>query len=171
MAAVNLSVTIAFLAAGCLSYTYFEMLRMSGRRVVIVSALTRMASRERDHGQFVLGPVTLGLGAMVALMLYPEPAAAIAIYALAFGDSAASIFGKLFGRVRIPGTRGKTYSGTVACFFTVVTVAFRLTGSVPKALLIASAAAVFEALPTGDLDNIVLPLGTGFITAQLLLAV
>ncbi len=171
MAAMNLPATVAFLAAGCLSYAYFEMLRLVGRRVVIVSALTRMASRERDRGQFVLGPVTLGLGAMVALMLYPEPAAAVAIYALAFGDSAASIFGKLFGRIRIPGTRGKTYFGTVACFFAVLMIASRLTGSVPAALVIAFAAAVFEALPTGDLDNIVLPLGTGFVTAQLLLAV
>ncbi len=32
----------------------------------------------RDRGRFVIGPVTLGLGAMLALMLYPATAAAVA---------------------------------------------------------------------------------------------
>jgi dolichol kinase len=37
---------------------------------------------------------------MLSLLLYPDPAASIAIYALAFGDGLASLVGKLVGRIR-----------------------------------------------------------------------
>ena len=60
--------------------------------MAVVSGLTVAAARPGDAG-FVLGPATLGLGAMLALLLYPLPASAIAIYALAFGDAAASVVG------------------------------------------------------------------------------
>jgi len=88
-------------------YTYAETLRMQGVSVGLISRITEAASRRRDKGSFSYGPVTLGLGAMLALMLYPEPAAAIAIYALAFGDGFSSLFGKIFGRGRDPLHRGE----------------------------------------------------------------
>ncbi|MDR1099977.1 MAG: hypothetical protein LBL28_05785, partial [Treponema sp.] len=85
MAAVSRPFTVLFLIIGTLGYTYMETLRLLGIKVPIISSLTSMASRSRDIGHFVIGPVTLGLGALLALLLYPAPAASIAIYALAFG--------------------------------------------------------------------------------------
>jgi phytol kinase len=75
LATLSLPVTMALLGAGILVYSTAEALRLQGRTVPFISGITRMASRDRDRGRFVLGPVTLGLGAMLALMLYPEPAA------------------------------------------------------------------------------------------------
>ena len=141
------------------------MVRLKGGKIVLVSAITLIASRKRDNGRFVLGPVTLAVGAMLALCLYPAPAAAIAIYALAFGDSLSSITGKMFGRIQIPFTRGKTVVGTLTCFAAVLFVAFAITTDITSALIIAVSAALLEALPLQDLDNIVLPLGTGAIAA------
>jgi dolichol kinase len=117
----------------------------------------------------VLGPVTLGIGAMMSLMLYPDPAATIAIYALAFGDGIASIAGKLFGRVRIPLTSGKTVEGTMACLAAVFVATYSVTGRPELSATVASAAAIIELAPTEDLDNIILPVGVGFIAMQLML--
>ena len=167
LASISTAFTISLLAAGILTYAIAENMRHSGKDVFVISRLTNAASRVRDTG-FVMGPVTLGIGAMLALMLYPAPAAAIAIYSLAFGDSAASLVGKLFGRIKIPFTDEKTVAGSVACFFIVYLVSFRITGSVSASLILGFSATMLEALSANDLDNIVLPVGTGFIASQIL---
>ncbi len=154
---------LALLASGIVVYTYAEWKRSRGEIVPVISQLTRIASRERDEGHFVLGPVTLGLGAMIALMLYPEPAASLAIYSLAFGDGVASLIGKLFGSTRIPASGGKTLEGSAACFSAVFLASFFVLGTVLSAATIAVAATLLEAAPTEDLDNLILPTGVGFI--------
>ena len=168
LASLNMPVTVTLLAGGTLFYVFAEKLRMTGRPVFIVSDLTVLASREQDCGHFVAGPVTLGVGAMLALLLYPSTAAAIAVYALAFGDGLASLAGKLFHTPRIPGTGGKTIAGSAACFLAVVLSCLRLTGSPLKALIIAVGATLLEMVPVRDFDNLVLPVGTGFLATLLL---
>jgi phytol kinase len=168
LASFNLPATVALLAAGTLFYVSAERLRIAGHPVFIVSDLTVIASRERDRGRFVIGPVTLGLGAMLALLLYPSTAAAIAVYALAFGDGLASLAGKLFRTPGIPGTRGKTLAGSLACFLAVLLSCLRLTGSPLKALWLALAATALEMIPVRDFDNLILPVGTGFLATLLL---
>jgi phytol kinase len=165
MAAVNLVLTFFLLLTGMLLYSFAEMVRMKGGKIIFISTITLIASRKRDNGRFVLGPVTLAVGAMLALCLYPAPAAAIAIYALAFGDSLSSITGKMFGRIKIPFTKGKTVMGTLTCFSAVLFIAFAFTTNINSALIIAVSAALFEALPLKDLDNIVIPLGTGAVAS------
>ena len=166
-ALVGVQFTLALLALGTLFYTYCEVLRMQGYSVALVSQLTSVASRQRETGRFTLGPITLGLGAMIALLLYPDPAASIAIYALAFGDGLASLFGKFFGRLTIPATGGKTIEGSMACFAAVFLTVYALTGRSLEAGIIASAAALLELFPTSDLDNLLLPTGTGLVAALL----
>lgn len=168
IASFSTALAMGLLGVGILTYTVSEKLRRDGHQVFVISRLTVIASRTRDSG-FVMGPVTLGLGAMLALLLYPAPAAAIAIYALAFGDSAASLVGKTLGRVRMPFTEGKTLAGTAACFTAVLLVSYGITGRLGPSCILAASAALFEALPAGDLDNLVLPVGTGFVASRLLL--
>ena len=136
--------------------------------VFLISEITVLASRDRDRGHFVLSPVTLGVGAMLALTLYPLPASAIAIYALAFGDGFASLAGKVFGTTRIPFTGGKTLQGSLTCFFAVLVVNLGTMHALAPAAAIAGAATALELLPTGDFDNIVLPVGTGLVALFLM---
>jgi dolichol kinase len=110
-----------------------------------------------------MGPVTLGLGALLALLFYPSPAASIAIYALAFGDGFASLVGKLFGRVRPAFLCGKSVEGSLACFFAVLISAWRVSWDLRIALMAAITAAVVEALPLEDYDNLALPVTVGLI--------
>lgn len=168
IASINKTFSVAFLAAGVVFYTFSEYLRCNGGNIIIISRITQMASRDRDKGRFVLGPVTLGIGALLALMLYPAPAATIAIYALAFGDSIASVIGKIFGRIRLPYSGGKTLAGSLACLTVVTFTAYRITGSFKSAIILGSVATLLEALPTGDLDNIIIPTGTGLAAYQII---
>jgi dolichol kinase len=153
--------------AGTLAYIWMETLRFSGVKVPLISSLTSMASRSRDMGQFVMGPVTLGLGALLALRLYPSPAASIAIYALAFGDGFASLIGKFFGRLRPAFLFGKSVEGSLACFTAVFIAAWRVSGSMSIALAAAFTAMAVEALPLEDYDNIALPVTVGLVVRLL----
>lgn len=164
--AIGVLPTLALLSIGVLFYGSAEYLRLHGRSVVFVTNVTIIASRPRDRGGFVLGPVTLATGAMLALMLYPAPAATVAIYALAFGDGFASLVGRAFGRTVV--LAGKTVAGSLACFVAVFFATLAVTGNPMTALYIATAATLLEALPTNDIDNILLPTGVGFLAAALM---
>jgi dolichol kinase len=174
LASASLPFTILLLASGTLFYVIAEHSRLNGRPVLVVSDLTLIASRQRDRGRFVLGPVTLGLGAMVSLMLYPEPAATLAIYALAFGDGFASLVGRLLPGRMLPLLRGKSLTGSAACFVAVLLASWPVVSSAavmhgPLAVLaIACTATALEAMPTGDFDNLIVPIGTGLVANLLL---
>ena len=161
MAAVNKMATVAVLMIGTLGYTLMEYLRLSGVRVPVISSLTGMASRPRDAGRFVMGPVTLGFGALLALLLYPSVAAAIAIYALAFGDGIASLGGKFFGKIRPSFLFGKSVEGSAACFAIVLFASYAVSGSIHVALTAAFVTMIAEALPLNDYDNLVIPVTVG----------
>jgi phytol kinase len=154
---------MGLLSVGILVYTVCEGLRISGYQVPLISFVTASAARRRDAGRFVLGPVTLGLGALLSLLLYPNPAATLAIYALAFGDGLSSLVGKSIGSIRLPFTGGKSLEGSLTCLSAVFVASMILTGDVGRSLIVATAATLIEAVPTKDFDNILLPVLTGAI--------
>jgi phytol kinase len=168
LAAVNLPATIAILVIGTLFYGFAESSRLQGTPIPVVSALTLIASREKDRNGFVLGPVTLGIGALMSLLLYPLPAASIAIYALAFGDGFASLVGTMMRGPRIPLSRGKTIAGSLSCFLAVFIVTLSVTSRMWDSLIVAALATVLEAIPAGNFDNVLLPFGVGLIATQIL---
>ncbi|MDR1428710.1 MAG: phosphatidate cytidylyltransferase [Spirochaetaceae bacterium] len=172
LVAFNRILTVGLLAGGTLAYVVFELFRFNGIKIPVVSSLTAMAMRKRDQGRFVLGPVTLGLGALLALLLFPPPAAATAIYALAFGDGLSSLAGRLWGRLRPSFLFGKSVEGSCVCFAAVLVSAYLVTRGIRPALIGALAAALVEALPLGDYDNLAIPLVTGLaVTLALACAV
>jgi dolichol kinase len=168
LAAINLEFTIGLLAAGTLVYAASEALRMGGVEVPLVARITELAARRRDSGRFVMGPVTLGLGAMLSLLFYPDPAASIAIYALAFGDGLSSLVGKTLGSIRLPFTGGKSLEGSLTCFFAVFLASWTVSRRLLPSIAVALFATLVEALPLGDLDNIVLPILTGLLALFIL---
>jgi dolichol kinase len=162
IARLSYPLAILALAAGVLAYSVMEGLRLSGVNVPLVSALTSMASRQRDAGRFALGPVTLGIGALLALLLFPFNAAVIGILALAFGDGFAGLFGKL-GKIRPAFLFGKSIEGSFACFAATFLSAFFVSKNVSLSLAAALAATAVEALPLENYDNIALPLAVGAV--------
>jgi len=166
MALINYPLTVLALMAGVLGYTVMEQMRLAGVEVPLVSRLTSMASRPRDMNHFVLGPVTLGIGALLALLFFPSPAAAIGIYALAFGDGFAGLIGKVFGRVRPAFLFGKSVEGSIACFVAVFLAAWLVSRNYAVSLAAAVTATAIEALPLEDYDNVALPLVVGAVVQQ-----
>ena len=166
LALINKLYTLILLSFGTLFYTVMESFRQRGITIPLVSRLTVAASRRRDIGRFVFGPVTLGLGAILPLLIFPLPVASMAIYALAFGDGTASLAGKFFGRIRPKFLSGKSLEGSAACFLgTFISVwiysAITGNGTVFTALTAAFTALITELLPFKDWDNIIIPLAVG----------
>mgnify|MGYP006278955077 CR=1 FL=1 len=160
--------TMILLGIAAMVYTAAERSRLLGHRIAVISRITAMSARRRDQGSFVMGPVTLALGAMASLYLYPEPAATIAIFALAFGDGLASLVGKFIGRYRIPFTGGKTIEGSLACFLGVFASSYTVTRDASQSTVIATVATLVELLPSRDADNMLLPILTGLTAVSVM---
>ena len=160
--------TVVFLSCTAVLYAVSEVLRMKGKSVPLISEVTEAAARKRDENRFVLGPLTLVCGIVTAALLWKPAAAAIGIFALAFGDGLASLAGKLFGSVRIPGTSGKTVAGSLTCFTAIFCATYVYSHTSYVALVIAAAGMFTEVLPLRDFDNVLIPVLLGGI-AQVLL--
>lgn len=160
--------TIILLFAALIFYSISEILRLKGKTIPLVSKITEVAARKRDENKFVLGPVTLVIGIICASLLWAPDKAAMGIFALAFGDGLASLFGKLFGRVHIPFTQGKTACGSLTCFFAVYVSSFAVCRSALVSLIIALTAMLVEVIPMKDLDNVVIPVLVGAMGTVLL---
>lgn len=167
IASWNFVAAVAILSSGILIYTINETARLNGRSGGFVSKLTVMAARPMENG-FVWGPITLGLGALAALLYYPSPAATVAIYALAFGDGIASIAGKFLGRRAVIRIGEKTLVGSVACFIAVFISAYAVLKDLRLAVISAATATILELIPVRDADNLIIPLGTGLVLTLLL---
>lgn len=168
LAVLHKPFTLVLLITGTAAYTVMEYLRRRGFTIPVISSLTVAASRRRDMGRFVLGPVTLGIGAILPLLLFPPQIAAIAIYALAFGDGTASLAGKFLGRVRPRMFFGKSLEGSLACFLGVLFSAYLVTFCYGNknwhtALIAAITATAAEVIPVKDWDNVIIPLAVGLI--------
>lgn len=164
---VGYELTVLSLSLITVAYILCERRRMSGSPIPYVSRVTAFASRRRDEGRFVLGPVTMALGVLFALLLFPPNSARVAIFALAFGDGIASLAGKLYGRIKIPGARGKTLEGSAACFLAVYASTVTVLHNPLQAFVIALAAMLIEMLPLKDYDNILIPLAIGSLATML----
>ncbi len=138
-------------------YYFCEIARLEGHPVPVVSLITETASRSRDECKFVLGPVTLVFGIVLAALLLPPECAKIGIFALAFGDGLASLGGKLFGRIKIPHTGGKTLEGSLTCFIAVFASTYIITRLSIVSLIVALVSMLIEVLPLGDWDNMIIP--------------
>ena len=159
---------LVLLLLALIFYSFTEFVRLKGITVPFISKITSIAARKRDENKFVLGPVTLVTGIIIAALLWDSLPARIGIYALAFGDGLASLVGKLIGRIHIPFTKGKTAAGSLSCFYAVFISSFIVGQNAFVSLILATVAMFVEVIPMTDFDNIVIPVVIGGL-AQFLL--
>lgn len=158
---IGYSHTALFLMTGILVYASAETLRFLGIPLPLISSVTAAVMRKREQGGFALAPVTLGLGALLSLILFPPQVAAAAIYALAFGDSAASLIGKGLGRIRPVFMSGKSIEGSLACFAASALAGWFIFHDWKIAAAMGAASMIVDSLPFEDFDNLFLPLAAG----------
>ncbi|UTC57691.1 phosphatidate cytidylyltransferase [Treponema sp. OMZ 305] len=157
------TLTIVGIAAISVLYCISEFFRMHGYELGIIAHITRYASRKRDKGRFVLGPLTLAGGVLAALQLFPMHTAKIAIFALAFGDGLASLVGKRFGKIHLAFFKDKTVAGSLTCFAAVFLSSLAVSGNFGKSLVLGIVGACIEMLPLKDYDNLLIPVAIGFL--------
>ncbi|MDR1094957.1 MAG: phosphatidate cytidylyltransferase [Spirochaetaceae bacterium] len=167
IADIDRPLTIILLCAGSVIYLTGEICRLRGRSIPLLTRVTAFASRPREAGKFVLGPLTLALGAILSLLIFPaitadSRACHAAIYALAFGDGLSGLIGRPFGRLRPAFLLGKSVEGSIICFIAVFISTCAVTSQTRASLITALASTIAEALPLRNMDNIVIPLTAGF---------
>lgn len=152
---------IVLLISAVVCYTVCEILRLKGINVPVISVITETAARKRDENKFVLGPVTLVIGILIAALVLPFEPAEVGIFALAFGDGCASLIGKIFGKIKIPHMGGKTLEGCLACFSAVFISTFAVSHNLLISIFTGLFTMIIEVMPLFDFDNILIPILTG----------
>lgn len=146
-------------------YTVSELLRLEGRELSLISAITRHAASQSELYGFAAAPLYFAVGILLTLVLFPTHAGGAAIAMFCLGDSTASLFGGLIS-TSLPFNKGKTWEGSLAGFF----FAF-LAGAffVPPllALVGAAIAMLIEVLPLPVNDNVLVPVVTGAVLTLL----
>ncbi|PIE98561.1 MAG: phosphatidate cytidylyltransferase [Treponema sp.] len=159
--------TVIALANITVLYCIFELMRLKGLTVPVISKLTQIASRKRDEGKFVLGPVTLSIGVLISLLIFSPKVATVAVFSLAFGDGLASLIGKIYGQKHFSKLKKKTVAGSLACFFGVFLSLLFITRSVFQSFLIALITTIVEVIPLKDFDNILIPIVAGLFAMMI----
>ena len=96
---------------------------------------------------------------MVHLGYGTKESCAAALLGMGYGDGLAALVGLGFGGIKLPGSKKKTFTGSIVMFFVVLLVCIVFTGR-PLFLCIftALAATLTEAYTPFGLDNITVPL-------------
>ena len=147
-------------------YAASEVARIQWRSSPLISYVTLNASTSSERHEFVATPIFLALGVALSLLLFPAPFNYASIAIVTLGDSAASIFGRLFGNTPIPFNKSKSLEGFIGGFF------FAFLGAacflnLQYALIGAAAGMFVELLPLPINDNLSIPLGTGVLLTLL----
>lgn len=156
LVSINYTLAVNLVISGIFVYLLSESLRSRGKSLGLVTKITQIASRSRDKG-LTLGPLTLAIGALVPVLLFSPMAFTCGIFALAFGDGLSSVTGKLWGKVKIPFTGGKSVIGSLTCFTMILSTTYGITGDIGKALAAGIVGTIVELIPAKDLDNLLIP--------------
>jgi dolichol kinase len=144
-------------------YLTSEVARNHGINFPLFSTITRKAvvsSFEKNN--YATAPIAFTLGIIFSLLFFSPSVAYTSIAILTLGDSAANIFGKIFGKTPLPFNKKKTVEGTMCGFVCA------LFGSIlfidPLNALIAVTAGMFaEAFSLPISENLSIPLTSGII--------
>lgn len=168
LASISMGISITALIVGMSFYSCFEFCRIRGKHLPFITEITLHALRRDMSPFFDLGPITSGLGALFALLLFPEKVAWVAIAALALGDGLAGVFGRISCRGHGTTFSRKSVASSFGCYCGVYLSCLCISQMIVESLIVATVATLAEALPLRELDNIVMPIVTGIATTYLI---
>ncbi|MDP6924556.1 MAG: haloacid dehalogenase-like hydrolase [Candidatus Scalindua sp.] len=166
LAGVNYMLALELLLAITVVYAVSECARLNGVCFPVLSYITSSCVRSGERRRFAFAPVTLALGVLLSLVLFPTLIAYVTIAILACADSLATIVGKFYGRIRIPYNHKKSIEGSAAFFITALICA-AIYLPLKTALIVSLVSCIIESLPVNH-DNITIPLGTGLFLSLLI---
>lgn len=156
---INYMLTLELLLAVVIVYSASEWARLNGIRFPVLCSITGLCVRASERRRFAFAPITLALGVVLSLLLFPTLIASVTIAILACADSMATIVGKFYGKIRIPYNHKKSIEGSVAFLITAFICAV-IHLPLKTALIVSLVSCIIESLPV-EFDNISIPLGTG----------
>ena len=125
------------------------------KKIPFVSGLWRLKEKNRPGGQ-----VFFLIGAIISLSVFDFRIALAVILMTIFGDMAAALVGKRFGKTWL--TKTKAWEGILAEFFVDVVIAYFIIGNWIVILVMALTATIVETLVDRLDDNLMIPLFAGF---------
>ena len=140
-----------------------DVLRIHERRVRTVFRRFFGELIRQHEALSLLGSTYLLLAALIAIEVFPQPVAAVALGFTVLGDAASALVGRAWGRHKL---FGKSWEGTLGCLVTCLVWAACVThaAGLPLPITVAGAfvATLVEVLPIPLDDNLGITLAAGY---------
>ena len=157
---------------------------MVGMGIIKDEEAVKAMSRSGDRKEILRGPLIYGIVFIVMTILFwrESPYGIIALLVLCGGDGMADLVGSRFGKNIIPWSKVKSWQGSIGMFFGasillgIVFLVFYINGITFhevytkwfSILIIIFVSTIVESLPSGDFDNLFVPM-TAIIMSYLLI--
>lgn len=128
-----------------------------GKKLPLFHSLFRAKEADRMGGH-----VFFTMGCIIAISVFSQDIASAAILMTTFGDAAAAIFGKAFGRTWIHGLKNRAIEGCAAEFLVDIVIGAIFLQSWIAILVMAGTATFVETITDKMDDNLLIPLFSGF---------
>ena len=125
------------------------------KKIPLISGLWRLKEKDRPGGQ-----VFFLIGAIICLAVFDFRIALAAVLMTVFGDMAAALVGKRFGRTWL--SEKRALEGILAELFVNLAIAYFILNSFAVMIVMALTATVVESLVDKLDDNLMIPLFAGF---------
>jgi acyl phosphate:glycerol-3-phosphate acyltransferase len=140
-----------------------DVLRIHERRVRTIFRRFFGELIRQHEALSLLGSTYLLLAALIAIEVFPQPIAAVALGFTVLGDAASALVGRAWGRHKL---FGKSWEGTLGCLVTCLAWAACVThaAGLPLQITVAGAfvATLVEVLPIPLDDNLGITLAAGY---------
>jgi len=140
-----------------------DVLRIHERRVRTIFRRFFGELIRQHEALSLLGSTYLLLAALIAIEVFPQPVAAVALGFTVLGDAASALVGRAWGRHKL---FGKSWEGTLGCLVTCLVWAACVThaAGLPLPITVAGAfvATLVEVLPIPLDDNLGITLAAGY---------
>lgn len=151
-------VTLFILAVVLILFIESEYLRIE-KGVTIPLLHDSVRDKEKNR---LAGHIFFIIGAIISISIFDMDIAVAAILMTTFGDSAAAIVGRRYGRISISGIRNKKIEGCLAELFVNLFIGYMFIDNVIIILVMAFTATIVETLVDKLDDNLIIPIFSGF---------
>ncbi len=150
--------TLYFLAVALILFIESEYLRIEWKKTV---PLVHDSIREKEK-HTMAGHVFFLIGAIISISIFDMDIAIAAILMTTFGDSAAAIIGRKYGRTWIPKIKSKSLEGCLAELFVNLLIGYLFLDNIIVLLVMAFTATIVETMIEKLDDNLLIPVFSGF---------
>ena len=160
------AIFVLTIAAAFWTASYYRLNKQKMKLKIIPKELEKMDAFiakefERPKEFPMKGAISFYMGAFLAIALFPKSIAMAAIIVLAISDSSSTIWGKFYGKHKIPFNKNKSFEGSIA-FLIPAFIILSFFVNMTNAILISLVATFVEMLPKLE-DNITIPIAIGVL--------